>query len=103
MLVADDVADTGAHPQAGQDLWGDHVSEVRFSVIYEKRRSIVMSDYAWRRTDEWINFPWLSSPPVVRPTAALLSVPSSARNNAMTRSFSGRATAHPLPGPQQPL
>jgi hypothetical protein len=25
----------------------------------------VRCDYAWRRTDRWIDFPWSSLPPVV--------------------------------------
>ncbi|MCW2789177.1 MAG: Xanthine phosphoribosyltransferase [Aeromicrobium sp.] len=28
-------------------------------------RSIITADYAWRRTDRWINFPWSTEPPVV--------------------------------------
>jgi hypothetical protein len=37
---------------------------VRSAVLYEKSRSIVRPDYAWRETDAWINFPWSSEPPV---------------------------------------
>jgi hypothetical protein len=34
-------------------------------VIYEKPKSVVKCEYVWRRTDQWINFPWSDQPPVV--------------------------------------
>jgi len=34
------------------------------AVLYEKSRSTVASDYVWRRTDDWITFPWSADPPV---------------------------------------
>ena len=40
------------------------VQELRTAVLYEKTRSIVKCDYVWRRTDDWIMFPWSSLPPV---------------------------------------
>ena len=46
--------------------------EVRAAVLYEKPRSIVRSDYVWRRTDRWIDFPWSAEPPIgERATLAL--------------------------------
>jgi uncharacterized protein len=38
---------------------------VRSAVVYEKPGSLVKCDYVWKRTDQWINFPWSSLPPVV--------------------------------------
>ena len=41
-----------------------HVAEARIAVLYEKPRSVVRSDYVWRRTDRWITFAWSELPPV---------------------------------------
>jgi hypoxanthine phosphoribosyltransferase len=65
VLIADDVADTGATLRLVKDFCADHVAEVRCAVIYEKSRSIVKCEYVWRRTDLWIDFPWSTEPPVV--------------------------------------
>jgi hypoxanthine phosphoribosyltransferase len=64
VLIADDVADTGATLELVKDFCLDHVAEVRCAVVYEKPRSTVKSEYVWRRTDRWIDFPWSSQPPV---------------------------------------
>ncbi|MBX6768564.1 MAG: phosphoribosyltransferase [Actinomadura rubrobrunea] len=66
VLVADDVADTGATLKLVRDFCADHVADVRCAVIYEKPRSKVQCEYVWRRTDRWINFPWSTLPPVVQ-------------------------------------
>lgn len=65
VLVADDVADTGATLKLVHDFCRDHVAEVRTAVIYQKPHSTIGCDYVWRRTDRWINFPWSVQPPVV--------------------------------------
>ncbi len=65
VLIADDVADTGATLRLVKDFCADHVAEVRCAVIYEKSRSVVKCEYVWRRTDLWIDFPWSTDPPVV--------------------------------------
>jgi hypoxanthine phosphoribosyltransferase len=72
VLVADDVADTGATLKLVRDFCADHVAEVRCAVIYEKPHSQVRCEYVWRRTDRWINFPWSSLPPVVRRAGQVL-------------------------------
>lgn len=64
LLIADDVADTGATLDLVKVFCTGKVAEVRTAVIYEKPRSIVKCDYVWRRTDQWIDFPWSSEPPV---------------------------------------
>jgi hypoxanthine phosphoribosyltransferase len=64
VLVADDVADTGATLKLVRDFCAGHVAEVRCAVIYQKPQSLVQSEYVWRRTDKWINFPWSTLPPV---------------------------------------
>jgi hypoxanthine phosphoribosyltransferase len=65
VLIADDVADTGATLRLVKDFCADHVADVRCAVIYEKPRSTVKCEYVWRRTDLWINFAWSVDPPVV--------------------------------------
>lgn len=57
VLVADDVADTGATLKLVRDFCADEVAEVRCAVVYEKPASTVSCEYVWRRTDRWINFP----------------------------------------------
>jgi uncharacterized protein len=72
VLVADDVADTGATLQLVMDYCAEHVADVRCAVLYEKPRSTVKCEYVWRRTDRWIDFPWSALPTV---TPARASVP----------------------------
>ena len=64
VLVADDVADTGATLRLVTDFCAEHVADVRCAVLYEKPRSTVKCEYVWRRTDRWIDFPWSAKPPV---------------------------------------
>lgn len=58
ILIADDVADTGATIALTKEFCDQHVAEARSVVIYEKPRSIIQCDYVWRRTANWIQFPW---------------------------------------------
>jgi hypoxanthine phosphoribosyltransferase len=64
LLVVDDVADTGGTLEVVHRFCAGKVAEVRTAVLYEKPRSVVKCDYAWRRTDLWIDFPWSAEPPV---------------------------------------
>jgi uncharacterized protein len=64
VLVADDVADTGATLALVKEHCEKHVADVRCAVVYEKSRSTVKCEYVWRRTDRWIDFPWSAEPPV---------------------------------------
>lgn len=66
VLIADDVADTGRTLKLVHDFCAEHVAEVRSAVIYEKSQSEVKCEYVWRRTDQWINFPWSVDGPVVK-------------------------------------
>ncbi|WP_433284200.1 phosphoribosyltransferase [Pseudonocardia sp. CA-142604] len=70
VLIADDVADTGATLKLVRDFCVGHVADVRCAVVYEKPQSSVQCEYVWRRTNRWINFPWSTQPPVVRRGAA---------------------------------
>ncbi|WP_324193847.1 phosphoribosyltransferase [Nocardia blacklockiae] len=72
VLVADDVADTGATLKLVRDFCADKVAEVRCAVVYQKPRSEVDCEYVWRRTDRWINFPWSVQPPVTPRAARVL-------------------------------
>ncbi|MEV7465887.1 phosphoribosyltransferase [Streptomyces kronopolitis] len=63
VLIADDVADTGKTLKLVHDFCQGTVAEVRSAVIYEKSQSLVKCEYVWKRTDEWINFPWSVLPP----------------------------------------
>jgi hypoxanthine phosphoribosyltransferase len=65
VLIADDVADTGKTIELVYNFVSDYVADVRTAVIYEKSQSLIKCDYVWRRTDQWINFPWSSQPPIV--------------------------------------
>ena len=64
VLVADDVADTGETLKLVKQFCADKVAEVRCAVLYEKPRSAVRCEYVWRRTDQWIVFPWSADDPV---------------------------------------
>jgi hypoxanthine phosphoribosyltransferase len=64
VLIADDVADTGATLELVRDFCSGRVAEARVAVLYEKPRSTVACEYVWRRTDLWITFPWSALPPV---------------------------------------
>jgi hypothetical protein len=64
VLIADDVADTGATLALVKEFCEGKVAEVRCAVLYEKPRSEVKCEYVWRRTDRWITFPWSAEDPV---------------------------------------
>ena len=67
VLIVDDVADTGHTLALVRDHCLDEVAEVRTAVLYEKSRSVVQCEYVWKYTDQWINFPWSTEPPLVEP------------------------------------
>jgi uncharacterized protein len=64
VLIADDVADTGATLALVKGFCAGKVAEVRCAVLYEKPRTEVRCEYVWRRTDRWITFPWSADDPV---------------------------------------
>src|ERR687883_749191 len=51
VLVADDVADTGATLRLVHEFCAGKVAEVRSAVLYQKPRSVIHCEYVWRRTD----------------------------------------------------
>jgi hypoxanthine phosphoribosyltransferase len=66
VLIADDVADTGATLELVKDFLEDKVAQTRCAVLYEKPRSSVRCEYVWRRTDRWITFPWSAEEPILQ-------------------------------------
>jgi len=70
VLIADDVADTGATLRLVQEFCAGKVAEVRAAVLYEKPRSTIKCEYVWRRTDRWITFPWSAEDPVRQPSGS---------------------------------
>ena len=62
VLIADDVADTGATLALVKEFLAGKVREARIAVLYEKPRTAVHPEYVWRRTDRWIDFPWSAEP-----------------------------------------
>jgi len=67
VLVADDVADSGATLHFVRGLLPTD-AEVRVAVLYGKPSSTYPPELAWRSTDKWIRFPWIQVPPIQRPT-----------------------------------
>lgn len=65
ILIADDVADTGHTLKVVHEFCQEVVAESKTAVLYEKSQSLVKCDFVWRKTDEWIEFPWSTEPPIV--------------------------------------
>lgn len=66
ILVVDDVADSGRTLHLVIKLLRGFGADVRSAVLYAKPRSIVEADFVWKRTDDWIVFPWSAEPPVTQ-------------------------------------
>lgn len=64
LLVVDDVADSGRTLALVLELLRKQGGDCRSAVVYAKPSSVVDPDYVWRRTDDWIVFPWSDQPPV---------------------------------------
>ena len=69
VLIADDVADTGATLAYVHEFCQSEVADVRSAVLYEKTPSIIKCEYVWKRTDNWINFPWSTDDHLLPPAA----------------------------------
>ena len=66
VLIADDVADSGATIRLVREQCAGHAVETRCAVLYQKPPSQVECEYVWRRADRWINFPWSTEPPLAK-------------------------------------
>lgn len=64
LLVVDDVADSGRTLALVLKLLANQGAEVRTACLFAKSRAEISPDYVWKRTDEWIVFPWSEKPPV---------------------------------------
>jgi len=64
VLIADDVADTGKTLELVRKEISEYVAEARCAVLYKKSWSVIDPEYVWKRTDQWINFPWSCDGPV---------------------------------------
>ena len=64
LLVVDDVADSGRTLALVLDLLRDLGAEPRSAVLYAKPTASLEPDFVWRRTADWIVFPWSAEPPV---------------------------------------
>ncbi|AZA12656.1 phosphoribosyltransferase [Corynebacterium choanae] len=69
LLVVDDVADSGRTLALVLELLKKAgAGDVRSAVLYAKSRSVVDPTFVWKRTDEWIVFPWSAEKPVEKST-----------------------------------
>ena len=64
VLLVDDVSDSGRTLAKVLALLTDEGSEVRTATLYTKSHTVLAPDFAYRRTDDWIVFPWSALPPV---------------------------------------
>lgn len=62
ILVVDDVADTGATLCLVKNACSGEALAIRTAVIYEKPTALIRSEYVWRRTAAWLDFPWEVQP-----------------------------------------
>lgn len=61
VLVADDVADTGATLHFVRALLPLD-ADVKVAVLYSKPATTYLPELAWRSTQKWIRFPWIQTP-----------------------------------------
>ena len=66
VLIVDDVSDSGRTLVLVRDLLGGIAADVRTVCLYSKPRTVLEPDFVWKRTAQWITFPWSALPPVTR-------------------------------------
>ena len=64
VLLVDDVSDSGRTLAKVVGLLGEAGAEVRSATLYVKPRTVLVPDFAYRETEDWIVFPWSARPPV---------------------------------------
>ena len=64
VLLVDDVSDSGRTMKMVVELIEAMNAEVKTVVLYTKPGTVFEPDYTWRRTPQWITFPWSALPPV---------------------------------------
>jgi len=71
VLLVDDVSDSGRTMKMVVELIEAMGAEVKTVVLYTKPGTVFEPDYTWRRTGQWITFPWSALPPVTAEDAAV--------------------------------
>ncbi|SFR86958.1 hypothetical protein SAMN05428970_3373 [Agromyces sp. CF514] len=64
VLLVDDVSDSGRTLAKVVGILGDAGAEVRSATLYTKSHTVLVPDFDYKRTDDWIVFPWSALPPV---------------------------------------
>lgn len=64
VLLVDDVSDSGRTLALSVQILEKLGAEVKTVTLYTKPRTILEPDFFWRRTGQWIVFPWSALPPV---------------------------------------
>ncbi|MET1044395.1 MAG: phosphoribosyltransferase [Microbacteriaceae bacterium] len=64
VLLVDDVSDSGRTLAMVIQLLGESGADVRSVCLYSKPGTVQEPDYVWRRTPNWVTFPWSALPPV---------------------------------------
>ncbi|AWB96797.1 phosphoribosyltransferase [Agromyces badenianii] len=69
VLLVDDVSDSGRTLAKVLGLLTDEGADVRTATLYTKSHTVLAPDFDYRRTDDWIVFPWSALPPVAATAA----------------------------------
>ncbi|ANJ27609.1 phosphoribosyltransferase [Agromyces aureus] len=67
VLLVDDVSDSGRTLAKVVGILGDAGADVRSATLYTKSHTVLEPDFDYKRTDDWIVFPWSALPPVQVP------------------------------------
>ncbi|SKC63486.1 phosphoribosyltransferase [Okibacterium fritillariae] len=64
ILLVDDVSDSGRTLALVRELVGASGARVKTVTLYTKPGTVLVPDYYWKSTSQWITFPWSALPPV---------------------------------------
>jgi hypoxanthine phosphoribosyltransferase len=64
VLLVDDVSDSGRTLAMVLGMLERTGADVRTVCLYSKPATVLEPDYVWKKTSEWIAFPWSSKAPV---------------------------------------
>jgi hypoxanthine phosphoribosyltransferase len=64
VLLVDDVSDSGRTLAMVLGMLERAGAEVRTVCLYSKPATVLEPDYVWKKTSEWIAFPWSAKAPV---------------------------------------
>ncbi|BDZ65859.1 phosphoribosyltransferase [Agromyces mangrovi Wang et al. 2018] len=73
VLLVDDVSDSGRTLKKVVGMITDAGADVRTATLYVKSQTVLVPDYTYRATDDWIVFPWSALPPVAAAAAEVAS------------------------------